>query len=248
MWLPVYMSVNKEIKSITITSMPCQAHQLVVRRKAWKPDSATDYGPCSCLATHGSSTLSCRHYMYELSFHFSRMWEVTMTHCNKVNSLTRWSATKSTLSLALFPASLHGTNSIKSHEVKLSLRLTLTRESHIIQCFDNHCLSLPPYFRMGAYKHDVVVVIKMGAYIHGVLILCGCLLSWFYGNLALSGFLVGSCTNGKSFKIKNFSNVLRSRSSRKNVIYPNKPMIQSSTRNSILGIYGWIQLSTRATK
>ena len=33
------------------------------------------------------------------------------------------------------------------------------------------------YFCMGAYKHDVVVVIKMGAYIHGVLILCGCLLS-----------------------------------------------------------------------
>ena len=28
---------------------------------------------------------------------------------------------------------------------------------------------------MGAYIHDVVVVIKMGAYIHGVLILCGCL-------------------------------------------------------------------------
>ena len=34
---------------------------------------------------------------------------------------------------------------------------------------------------MGAYKHDVVVVIKMGTYIHGVLILCGCLLSRFYG-------------------------------------------------------------------
>ena len=30
------------------------------------------------------------------------------------------------------------------------------------------------YFCMGAYKRDVVVVIKMGAYIHGVLILCGC--------------------------------------------------------------------------
>ena len=34
---------------------------------------------------------------------------------------------------------------------------------------------------MGAYKRDVVVVIKMGAYIQGVLILCGCLLSRFYG-------------------------------------------------------------------
>ena len=29
------------------------------------------------------------------------------------------------------------------------------------------------YFYMGAYKCDVVVVIKMGAYIHGVLILFG---------------------------------------------------------------------------
>ena len=37
------------------------------------------------------------------------------------------------------------------------------------------------YFCMGAYKCNVVVVIKMGAYIHGVLILCGCLLS---GNLS----------------------------------------------------------------
>ena len=34
---------------------------------------------------------------------------------------------------------------------------------------------------MGAYKRNVVVVIKMGAYIYGVLILCGCLLSQFYG-------------------------------------------------------------------
>ena len=33
---------------------------------------------------------------------------------------------------------------------------------------------------MGAYKHDVVVVIKMGAYIHGVLIFYGFLLSQFY--------------------------------------------------------------------
>ena len=38
---------------------------------------------------------------------------------------------------------------------------------------------------MGAYKRDVVVVIKMGAYIHGVLILCGCLLSRFYGMYAV---------------------------------------------------------------
>ena len=38
------------------------------------------------------------------------------------------------------------------------------------------------YFCMDAYKRDVVVVIKMGAYIHGGLILCGCLLSRFYGS------------------------------------------------------------------
>ena len=37
------------------------------------------------------------------------------------------------------------------------------------------------HFHMGAYKLDVVVVIKMGAFFHGVLILCGCLLSRFYG-------------------------------------------------------------------
>ena len=39
------------------------------------------------------------------------------------------------------------------------------------------------YFCMGAYKRDLVVVIEMGAYIHGVLTLCGCLLSQFYGML-----------------------------------------------------------------
>ena len=37
------------------------------------------------------------------------------------------------------------------------------------------------YFRMGTYKHNVDVVIKIGAYIHGVLFLCGCSLSQFYG-------------------------------------------------------------------
>ena len=38
------------------------------------------------------------------------------------------------------------------------------------------------YLWKSAYKCDVVVVITMGAYIHGVFILCGCLLSRFYGN------------------------------------------------------------------
>ena len=50
----------------------------------------------------------------------------------------------------------------------------------------NSLLFVVPFhvgYRMGAYKHDVVVVIKMGAYIHGMHILCGCLLSRFYGML-----------------------------------------------------------------
>ena len=39
---------------------------------------------------------------------------------------------------------------------------------------------------MGAYKRNVI---KMGAYIHGVLILCGCSLSRFYGKLVNSSTL-----------------------------------------------------------
>ena len=44
--------------------------------------------------------------------------------------------------------------------------------------FTSVCTKRVPYhvrclFCMGAYKHDVVVAIRMGAYIHGVLILCG---------------------------------------------------------------------------
>ena len=42
------------------------------------------------------------------------------------------------------------------------------------------------YFHMGAYKRLVVVVMRLGAYIHGVLILCGCLLSQFYGMIVIS--------------------------------------------------------------
>ena len=41
------------------------------------------------------------------------------------------------------------------------------------------------YFCMGAYKCDVVIVMKMVPIIHGVLILCGCLLSRFCGSLHL---------------------------------------------------------------
>ena len=54
----------------------------------------------------------------------------------------------------------------------------------------NGCLFMwGAYFCMGAYKCDVVVVIKMGAYIHGLLILYGCLLSRFYGKpVALTSY------------------------------------------------------------
>ena len=54
------------------------------------------------------------------------------------------------------------------------------QESRIFK-FTSVCVLTGAYFHMGAYKRDVVVVIKMGAYIHGVLILCGCLLSRVYG-------------------------------------------------------------------
>ena len=51
----------------------------------------------------------------------------------------------------------------------------------------NGCLFMwGAYFCMGAYKRDVVVVIKMGAYIHGVLILCGYLLCQYYGTVILA--------------------------------------------------------------
>ena len=47
------------------------------------------------------------------------------------------------------------------------------------------------YFWMGAYERNVVVVIKVGAYVHWVLILCGCLLSRFYGMFVGFGNIKG---------------------------------------------------------
>ena len=51
------------------------------------------------------------------------------------------------------------------------------------------------YFCMGAYKRDVVAVIKMDTYIHGVLILCGCLL---YTDRQADSYLVVSQVDGSS--------------------------------------------------
>ena len=53
---------------------------------------------------------------------------------------------------------------------------------------------------MGAYKRDVVAVIKMGAYIHGVLILCGCLL-YTVRQTGRQSYLVVSQVDGSSGSI-----------------------------------------------
>ena len=43
------------------------------------------------------------------------------------------------------------------------------------------CTVTGAYVYLDAYKYNVVAAIRMVAYVHGVLILCGCVLSWFYG-------------------------------------------------------------------
>ena len=50
-------------------------------------------------------------------------------------------------------------------------------------CMERVPFHVGAYYCMGAYKCDMVVVIRMGAYIHEVLILCECLLSWFYDKI-----------------------------------------------------------------
>ena len=68
------------------------------------------------------------------------------------------------------------------HWRKLAARFEKTESANSLPFAGNGCLFIwGAYFCMGAYKRDAVVVIKMGAYIHGVLILCGCLISQFYG-------------------------------------------------------------------
>ena len=68
------------------------------------------------------------------------------------------------------------------HWRKVAATFEKAESANSLPFAQNGCLFMwGAYFCMGAYKRDVVVVIKMGAYIHGVLILCGCLLSRFYG-------------------------------------------------------------------
>ena len=70
------------------------------------------------------------------------------------------------------------------HWRKVAATIEKTESANSLPLARNGCnLMWGAYFCMGAYKRDVVVVIKMGAYIHGVLILCGCLLSRFYGTV-----------------------------------------------------------------
>ena len=71
-----------------------------------------------------------------------------------------------------FPFQLHFLHSTL-HSLPLGFH-TNVRKSRISK-FTSVCMVTRCLFRMGAYKHDVVVVNKVGAYIHGVLILCGCL-------------------------------------------------------------------------
>ena len=55
-------------------------------------------------------------------------------------------------------------------------------------------------FHVGAYKRDVVVVIKMGAYVHGVLIFYGCLLSRFHSKYEFISvcYAAGECSQHES--------------------------------------------------
>ena len=48
-----------------------------------------------------------------------------------------------------------------------------------ISNFTSVCMVMVPFYLgyLGAYKHIMIVVIKIGAFIYGMLILCGCLLS-----------------------------------------------------------------------
>ena len=61
---------------------------------------------------------------------------------------------------------------------KVAATFEKAKSANSLPFAQNRCLFMwGAYFCMGAYKRNVVVVIKMGAYNHKVLIWCGCLLS-----------------------------------------------------------------------
>ena len=71
------------------------------------------------------------------------------------------------------------------HRRKVAATFEKAESANLLPFTWNGCLFMwGAYFCMGAYKRNVVVVIKLGAYIHGVLILSGCLLSRFYSTHA----------------------------------------------------------------
>ena len=79
---------------------------------------------------------------------------------------------------------------------EISRYVRKTETANLLLSTRNGCLFMwGAYFCMGAYKLNVVVVIKMGAYIYGVLILCGCLLSRFYGIYIVSLSCILGCNS-----------------------------------------------------
>ena len=69
-----------------------------------------------------------------------------------------------------------------THWQKVAATFKTAESANLLPFARNGCPFMwGAFFCMGAYKRDVVVVIKMGAYSHWMLILCECLLSRFYG-------------------------------------------------------------------
>ena len=53
------------------------------------------------------------------------------------------------------------------------VHLNMNQQIHFHSCGNGWLFMWDAYFHMGAYKYNVVVVIKMGAYIHGCLFSIG---------------------------------------------------------------------------
>ena len=75
---------------------------------------------------------------------------------------------------------------IDMHRQILASTFEKAKSANLLLFPQNGCLFMwGAYFCMCVYKCNVVPEIKMGAYIYEVLILCGCLLSRFYGSSKL---------------------------------------------------------------